>query len=111
MWDEQKRSRFEQLRQQQRTSVLTEAERAELALHPGTGGRRSRSPDAGHATAPAGTGSPRIAESRLEVLALRKEAMRAAGFAISLPKPRPNGAIDGELAAVLAGSRGSKTDE
>jgi hypothetical protein len=76
MWDGQRSSRFQQLRQRQRESALTEAEQAELAL-------LVQELEAAEVThlAPA---TERLRQERetvetqnraLEVLALRKEAL------------------------------------
>jgi hypothetical protein len=112
MWDAQKSSHFQQLRQRQRERVLSEAEQAELTL-------LGQELEAAEATylAPA---TQRLGEEResletqnrtLEVLARRKEALalRLQDFLTEAQAERR--AIECELAAVLAGSRGSGTDE
>lgn len=112
MWEEQRRSRFQQLRQRQGNGALTEAEQAELAL-------LTQELEAGEAGYLAPT-TERLRQERetleaqnrtLEALALRKEALvrRLRDFLAESQAERR--AIDGELAAVLAGSRGLKTDE
>jgi hypothetical protein len=112
MQQEQKGARFEQMRQQQREHQLTDAERAELAL-------LTRELEAAEATylTPA---AERLRQERetletqnrtLEALANRKEALvrRLREFLSETQSERRR--IEGELAAVLAGSRGSQTDE
>ncbi|HBI43086.1 MAG TPA: hypothetical protein DDY78_09560 [Planctomycetales bacterium] len=112
MWEEQKRTRFHQLRQRQGKSALTEAEQAELAF-------LTQELEAAEAACltPA---TERLRQEReiletqnrsLEVLALRKEALvrRLSAFLAEAQTERR--AIDGELASVLAESRGSETDE
>ena len=112
MWEEQKRTRFHQLRQRQGKSALTEAEQAELAF-------LTQELEAAEAAClpPA---RERLRQEReiletqnrnLEVLALRKEALvrRLSDFLAEAQTERR--AIDGELASVLVGSRGSETDE
>ena len=107
MWDGQRCSRFQQLRQRQRENVLTEAEQAELAL-------LLQELEAAEATylTPA---TERLRQQRgtletqnraLEVLALRKEALvlRLRDFLAEARAERR--AIESELAAVLAGNRG-----
>ncbi|HEV3261310.1 MAG TPA: hypothetical protein VG013_30945 [Gemmataceae bacterium] len=106
------RSRFQQLRQRQRENVLTEAEQAELALLV----QELETAEATYLT-PA---TERLRQERetleaqnrtLEVLALRKEALvlRLRDFLAEAQTERR--AIECELAAVLAGSRGSEADE
>ena len=112
MWDEHKRFRFAQLRQQQGMDVLTETERAELALL----AQELEAAEAGYLT-PA---TERLRQERqalevqnsaLEALAHRKQALvqRLRDFLAETQAERR--AIDGEVAAVLAGSRGAETDE
>ncbi len=76
MWEKQKQSRFQQLRQRQAENVLTEAEQAELALLT----QELEAAEAAYLT-PA---TERLRQERealesqnraLEVLALRKEAL------------------------------------
>lgn len=110
MWDEQKRSRFEQLRQCE--SVLTEGEQSELS-------HLIQEIEAAEAAylAPAAI---RLRQQRdtvesqnrtLEVLARRKEDLvsRLRDFLAEAHAERR--AIESELAAVMAGSRASQTDE
>jgi D-aminopeptidase len=112
MWEEQKRARFQELRQQQSESTLTEAEQAELAV-------LIQELEAAEAASlvPA---VERLRQNRehlesqnraLEVLALRKEALatRLREFLTEARTERRG--IERELAAVLAGSRGPETDE
>jgi hypothetical protein len=112
MWEAQKRERFQQLRQRQRESGLTEAEQAEL-------GRLVQELEAAEATylTPA---TERLRQERetleaqnrtLEVLARRKETLvlRLRHFLAEAQAERR--AIQCELAAVLAGSHGPETDE
>ena len=112
MGNGQRSSRFQELRQRQREGVLTEAEQAELKL-------LVQELEAAEATylTPA---TERLRQQRgtletqnraLEALALRKEALvlRLRDFLAEAQAERR--AIEGELAAVLAGSRGSETDE
>jgi len=112
MWEEQKRTRFHQLRQRQEKRALAEAEQAELAF-------LTQELEAAEAACltPA---TERLRQEReiietqnrnLEALALRKEALvrRLSAFLAEAQTERR--AIDGELAAVLAGSRGSETVE
>ena len=107
MWKEQTANRFQQLRQRQGKSALTEAEQAELALLM----QELEAAEAGYLT-PA---TERLRQERetletqnrtLEVLALRKEALvrRLRDFLAEAQTERR--AINGELAAVLGGSRG-----
>ena len=112
MWEEQKRTRFEQLRQRQGNSALTEAEQAELAHLT----QELEAAEAGYLT-------PAVDQVRqeretletqnriLEALTHRKEALvrRLGDFLAEIRTERQ--AIDGELAAVLGGSRGLETDE
>ncbi len=112
MWDEQKRSRFQQLRQRQGESVLTEAEQAELA-------QVLQELEAAEATylTPA---TQRLRQEReslgaqnctLEALARRKEALvlRLRDFLAQAHAERQ--AIECELATLLDGCRGSPTDK
>jgi hypothetical protein len=110
MWDEQKSGRFQELRQRQ--GALTEAEQAELALL----FQELESGEAAYLTPAA----ERLRQERealearnrtLEALASRKEALvrRLRDFLAEAQAERR--AIETELAAVLAGSRGSRTDE
>ncbi len=112
MGEEQKRSRFQQLRRHQGTGALTAAELAELAL-------LTQELEAAEASCltPA---TERLRQERetvetqnraLEILTLRKEALvlRLRNFLVEAQAERR--AIDGELAAVLSGNRGAKTDE
>jgi hypothetical protein len=112
MWEEQKRTRFHQLCQRQGNNALTETEQAELASL----AQELEAAEAAVLT-PA---TERLRQDReilevqnqnLEVLALRKEAFvrRLSAFLAEAQAERR--AIDGELALVLAGSRGSETDE
>lgn len=112
MWEEQQRSRFQHLRQRQRQGVLTEAEQDELAHLV----QELEGAEATYLT-PA---VQRLRQERealetqnrtLEALALRKEALvlRLRDFLAEAQAERQ--AIDRELAAVLAGSRGAETDE
>ncbi len=112
MWDEQKRSRFEQLRQHRETSVRPEAEQAELALLT----QELEAAEAGYLT-PA---TERLRQERealesqnraLETLARRKQALvqRLHDFLAETQAERR--AIDGELAAVLAASRAEQGAE
>ena len=109
MWDEQKRQRFQELRQ--RDGLLSETERAELAL-------LVQELEAGEVVylAPA---TKRLREERetldgqnraMEALALRKEALvlRLRDFVAKAEAEHQ--AIEGELAAVLAGNRESEAD-
>jgi hypothetical protein len=112
MWEGQRRSRFQQLRQRQQDNVLTDAERVELALlvqeleaaeanylNPATEKLRQE------------RGALETQNRALAVLAVRKEALviRLRDFLAEAQAERR--AIDCELAAVLAGSQGSETDE
>jgi hypothetical protein len=112
MWEEQTRARFQQLRQREREGLLSDAEQAELA-------RLVQELEAAEASAltPA---AERLRQERealqaqnrlLEVLARRKEALvlRLREFLAEAQAERR--AIECELAAVLAGSQGSPTDE
>lgn len=112
MWEQQKSSRFQQLRQRQRESVLTEAEQAELALLV----QELEAAEAAYLTPV----TERLRQERetletqnrtLEVLAFRKEALvlRLRDFLAEAQAERR--AIECELAAALAGSRGLETDE
>lgn len=112
MREEERSTRFQQLRQRQRESVLTEAEQAELALLV----RELEAAEAAYLT-PA---TERLRQERgtletqnraLEVLALRKEALvlRLRDFLAEAQTERR--AIECELTAVLAGTQGSETDE
>src|SRR6266404_4618077 len=108
MWEGQRSSRFQQLRQRERENVLTEAEQAELAL-------LVQELEAAEATylTPA---TERLRQERrtletqngaLEVLALRKETLvlRLRDFLAEAQAERR--AIECELAAVLAGTQDS----
>jgi hypothetical protein len=112
MWDEEKRVRFQQLRQGQGEGALTEAEQAELGL-------LIQELEATEATylIPA---TDRLRQERealevrnraLEVLAHRKEALVARLRKFLAEAQAERRAIECELAAVLAGSRGPETDE
>jgi hypothetical protein len=109
MWDEQKNSRFQELRQPQR--VLTAAEQAELAL-------LIHECEAAEAIylAPA---TERLRQERssvetqnraLEQLAQREEALVRRLRDVLAEAQAERRPIAGELAAVLAGSRSSATD-
>ena len=104
MWEEQKRSRFQQRRQRQQDRVLTEAEQAELALLV----HELEADEAAYLT-PA---TERLRQQRatletqnraLEALALRKGALaaRLRDFLTQVQAERR--AIAGEVAAVLTG--------
>lgn len=112
MWEEQKRSRFQELRQRQQEGGLSEAEQNELAL-------LVLELEAGEAAylTPA---TQRMKEEResleeqnqsLEALVRRKEdlARRLRDFLTEAQAERR--AIERELTAVLAGGRGSHTDD
>jgi hypothetical protein len=112
MWDEQKRSRFHQLRQRQRDGGLPTVEQAELALLV----KELEAAEAGYLT-PA---TERLRQERetleaqnraLEVLGRRKEvlALRLRDFLAEAQAERQ--AIESEFAAVLAGNRGSETGD
>jgi hypothetical protein len=112
MWDEQKRSRFHQLRQRLRDGGLREAEQAELALLV----QELEADEAGYLT----PSTERLRQERetleaqnraLEVLARRKAALalRLRDFLAEALTERQ--AIESELDAVLAGGRGSETGE
>ena len=112
MWEEQKSSRFQELRERQQKSTLTEAEQAELAILV----QELEAAEAGYLT-PA---TQRLRQERenletqnrtLEVLAHRKEALllRLRDFLAEAQAERR--AIECELATVLAPGRGSETDE
>jgi hypothetical protein len=112
VWDEQKRSRFQQLRERQREGVLSEAERAELGVF-----EQELEEAEAWSLAPATEGLRREwveveAQNRtLEGLALRKEALvrRLREFlAEALAERR---AIECQLAEVVAGSRKSEADD
>jgi hypothetical protein len=111
MWEEHKSLRVQQLRQRQGEGVLTEAEQAELAL-------LVQELEAAEATylTPA---TERLRQERetveaqnrtLEVLAHRKELLvqRLRAFLAEAQAERL--AIESEVAAALAESRGSQTD-
>lgn len=111
VWEEQKRQRFEQLRQRELESALTDDERAELACFV----QELQSAEATY-LAPA---TQRLRQERetvdsqnrtLEILTRRKDALvrRLHDFLAEAKAERQ--AIEGELAAVLAGSRDSETD-
>jgi len=111
MWDDQKRERFQHLRERESAGVLGDAERTELTLlideleaaearylRPATQRLRDER---------------EIVETQnraLEVLVRRKErlAQRLEDFLAEAQAERR--AIEGELAAVLVGSRGQKLD-
>jgi hypothetical protein len=112
MWDEQQRSRFEQLRQAQQERALTDAEQTELTsmvcdiealeaayLQPSTDRIRQERLNLA------------ARNRRLEIVAGRQEALalRLRNFLAETAAERR--AIKCELAEVVAGSQGSKTDE
>ncbi len=110
MWDEQKRERFQQLRQ--RNGALTDAEQAELAQLV----QELEAEEAAYLT-PA---TQRLRQERealevqnqaLEALALRKEALvrRLREFLGEAQAERR--AIESELAAVLGGNQAPETGE
>ena len=112
MWDEQKRSRFQQLRQRQVEDALTQAEQAELALLV----RELETAEASYLTA----ATQRLREERdhieaqnrtLEALALRREALagRLGDFLAKAKEERH--AIDRELATVLENGQSLGADE
>jgi hypothetical protein len=111
MWEEKERQRFQLLRQRELEGELTEPDQAELAS-------LTQQLQAAEATylAPA---TQRLQQERealdaqnrsLELLARRKGALvqRLRDFLTEARAERQ--AIEGELAAVLAGSRNSETD-
>ncbi len=109
MWDEQKRQRFQELRQ--RDGLLSETERAELAL-------LVQELETGEVAylAPA---TKRLREERetldgqnraMQALALRKEALVLRLRDFVAEAEAESRAIEGELAAVLAGNRESEAD-
>ena len=111
MWDEQKRSRFHQLRQRQRDGGLPDVEQAELALLV----QELEAAEAGYLT-PA---TERLRQERetleaqnsaLEILGRRKEALalRLRDFLAEAQAERAS--IESEFVAVLAGGRGSEAD-
>ena len=109
MWEEQKRFRLQQLRQ--RESVLTEPEQAELALLV----QELEAAEAVSLTLAA----ERLRQERetveaqnrtLEVLAQRKEVLVQRLRAFLAEAQTEQQAIESEVAAALAGSRGSQTD-
>ena len=109
MWEERKRSRFQQLRQRQMESALTEAERADLAILV----QELEAAEASYlAPATERLGQERqlleTQNRRLELLACRKKALvlRLRNFLAEAQAERQ--AIDGELAAVLAPGRGTR---
>jgi hypothetical protein len=113
MWDEHKRSRFQQLSQQEHgCGGLTEAEQVELAC-------LTQEIEAMEASylAPAKERIRRERESleaqnhTLQVLTWRKEALllRLRDFLAEAQAERR--AIETELATVLAGGQGAETDE
>lgn len=112
MWDEQKRRRFQELRQRQQEGGLTEAEQAELTLLV----KELEASEAAY-LAPA---TQRVRQERealeeqnrnLEALIRRKEDLvrRLRDFLAETQVERQ--AIARELTDVLAGGRGSDTDE
>jgi hypothetical protein len=111
MWEEQKRNRFQHLRQLQQERVLTEAEQTELELLV----QELEAAEAAYLT-PA---TERLQKEReaiearnrtLETLALRKENLvrRLRAFLAEAQVERR--AIECELAAVLTGGQVSETD-
>jgi hypothetical protein len=112
MWEEQKRSRFQQLRQRQRDGVLPKAEQAELALLV----QELEAAEASYLT----SATKELRQERqiletenrtLEGLARRKEALvkRLRDFLAEASAERR--AIESQLAAILTESRGSETAE
>lgn len=112
MWEEQKRRRFQQLRQRQDQNVLTKADLDELALLV----QELEAAEADYLM-PAAEWLRQERETletqnrTLEVLARRKENLvsRLRDFLSEVQAEQQ--AIKCELDAVLAGSRGSETDE
>ena len=111
MWDEQKHSRFQELRQRQQEAVLTEAEAAELDLLV----QELEGQEAAYLT-PA---TERLRRERqaletqnraLEILARRKEGLlhRLRDFLAEAQDERRK--IEKALAAVLTENRGFETD-
>jgi hypothetical protein len=112
MWDDRKRSRFEELRERQRQLVLTEAEEAELSVLV----RELETAEGAYLHA----ATARLRQERetleaqnrvLEGLARRKEALvvRLRSFLSEVQAERL--AIEHELAAVLPANQLSKADE
>jgi hypothetical protein len=108
---EAERSRFRELRERHREKVLTEAERAELAILE----QHVEDAEAAH-LAPA---VERLRQERetieaqnrtLERLAIRKEALAQQLRHVLGEAQAERRAIESELAAVLAAGEGSKTD-
>jgi hypothetical protein len=112
MWEEQKRRRFQELRQRQQDGGLSEAERNELALLM----QELEVAEAAYLT-PATQRFKQERESleeqnrSLEALIRRKEDLtrRLRDFLAEAQAERR--AIERELTAVLAGGRGSDTDD
>ena len=112
MWDEKERSRFQQLRERQRESILSGPEQAELAVF-------EQDLDAAEAVsltpATEGLRQERVsleAQNRtLEGLTLRKEALvrRLRDFLAEALAERY--AIERQLAEVVAGSRKLEADK
>jgi hypothetical protein len=109
MWEQQQRERFQQLRQ--RESVLTEAERAELAALV----QELETAEAAY-LAPA---TERLRHDRetidaqnrsLEILTRRKEALAQRLRDFLTETQAEQRAIESELAAVLASGQGPETD-
>lgn len=111
MWEEHKSRRFQELRQRQQESVLSEAEQAELALLV----KELEAAEAAYLT-PATQQLQQERQAlenqnrRLENLVRRKEALvrRLHDFLAETQAERR--AIESELTAVMAGSRSSDTD-
>jgi hypothetical protein len=112
MWDGERSSRFQQLRDRQREGGLTEAEKAELARLV----QELETAESDYLTPAA----ERLRQERrslesqnqtLEALVLRKESLvrRLRDFLAEAQAERR--AIESELAAVLAGTQGSHADE
>jgi hypothetical protein len=111
MWDQEKRSRFQELRQRQEDDALTEADRSELAKMI----QELEDAEASY-LAPAAERLRRERENvtaqnrRLEVLATRKEALTARLRSFLAEAQAERRAIGRELAEVMGAGRGSTTD-
>lgn len=107
MWDQEKRSRFQELRQRQEDDALTEADRSELAKMI----QELEDAEASYLT-PAAERLRRERENataqnrRLEALATRKEALTARLRSFLAEAQAERRAIGRELAEVMGSCRG-----
>ena len=111
MWEEQKHSRFQQLRQGKRDGVLAETEQAELALLE----QELEEEDPNLILATEGLRKERVAleaqNRTLESLTLRKEALVRRLREFLAESQAERNAIECQVAEVVAGSRKPAADE